>query len=239
MRASRPADPCRRCSGIRRPRRRPAKFALEDFGLHDLPGDDADRHQQFAGRPRASTTAFPTAPIAAIVAAGYTAMQLNDRLWLGFSLNSPFGLSVGFQNPNWAGAFYGESSTLKTYNASPSVAYKIADWMSVGVGFQAQYAQVNLKDRRRVYGSADSGHRQSRAAHRRRLGLRVDRGRDRDADPVDANRPRLSLGHRSKHRRKLHHERSGRPCYTGPSRNDRQAARQREPWRAPARHPIS
>ena len=27
---------------------------------------------------------------------------------------------------------------------APSVAYKLADWISVGVGFQAQYAQVNL-----------------------------------------------------------------------------------------------
>ena len=88
---------------------------------------------------------IPNSSEPAFVVAGYTSMQLNDRLWLGFSLNSPFGLSVGFNNPNWAGAFYGESSTLKTYNASPSVAYKLADWISVGVGFQAQYATVNLK----------------------------------------------------------------------------------------------
>src|SRR5262249_8735010 len=58
----------------------------------------------------------------------------------------PFGLSVAFNNPNWAGAFYGESSTLKTYNVAPNVAYKLADWISVGVGFQAQYATVNLKN---------------------------------------------------------------------------------------------
>ena len=83
---------------------------------------------------------IPNSSEPAFVAAGYTSMQLNDRLWLGFSLNSPFGLSVGFNNPNWAGAFYGESSTLKTYNASPSVAYKVTEWLSVGVGFQAQYA---------------------------------------------------------------------------------------------------
>jgi long-chain fatty acid transport protein len=87
---------------------------------------------------------IPNSAVPAITAAGYTAMRLNDQLWLGFSLNSPYGLSVGFQNPNWAGAFYGESSTLKTYNASPSVAYKVTEWLSVGVGFQAQYAQANL-----------------------------------------------------------------------------------------------
>jgi long-chain fatty acid transport protein len=90
------------------------------------------------GTPNSSEPAF--------VAAGYASMQLNDRLWLGLSFNSPFGLSVGFNNPNWAGAFYGESSSLKTYNASPSVAYKVTEWLSVGVGFQAQYATVNLKN---------------------------------------------------------------------------------------------
>jgi long-chain fatty acid transport protein len=87
----------------------------------------------------------PNSSVAAVVPAGYATMQLNDRLWFGVSINSPFGLSVGFQNPNWAGAFYGESSTLKTYNFGPSVAYKLADWISVGVGFQAQYGQANLK----------------------------------------------------------------------------------------------
>ena len=28
--------------------------------------------------------------------AGYLSYQLNPNLWLGMSLNSPFGLSVGF-----------------------------------------------------------------------------------------------------------------------------------------------
>ena len=88
----------------------------------------------------------PNSSVPAVVPAGYATMQLNDRLWFGVSINSPFGLSVGFQNPNWAGAFYGESSTLKTYNFGPNVAYKLADWISVGVGLQAQYAQVNLKN---------------------------------------------------------------------------------------------
>jgi long-chain fatty acid transport protein len=86
----------------------------------------------------------PNSGQAAFAPSAYATFKLNDRLWAGVSVNSPFGLSVAFQNPNWAGAFYGESSTLRTYNVAPSVAYKLADWISVGVGFQAQYAQVNL-----------------------------------------------------------------------------------------------
>jgi long-chain fatty acid transport protein len=88
----------------------------------------------------------PNSAVNAVVAAGYTTFRLSDRLWVGVSLNSPFGLSQGFQNQNWAGAFYAQSSTLRTYNAAPTIAYKIADWISVGVGFQAQYGWVNLKN---------------------------------------------------------------------------------------------
>jgi long-chain fatty acid transport protein len=119
------------------------KFALEDSISTIFPETTQAGTNNLAAVLKIND-GIPNSSVPAVTAAGYTAMRLNDRLWLGFSLNSPFGLSVGFQNPNWAGAFYGESSTLKTYNASPSVAYKVTEWLSVGAGFQAQYAQANL-----------------------------------------------------------------------------------------------
>jgi long-chain fatty acid transport protein len=65
-------------------------------------------------------------------------------MWLGLSLNSPFGLSVDFPI-SWAGAQYAAGSTyLKTYNATPSFAYKLNDLISVGVGVQIQYAKADL-----------------------------------------------------------------------------------------------
>jgi long-chain fatty acid transport protein len=120
------------------------KFALENSASMIFPQTTQTGTNNLPAALRIND-GIPNSGEPAFVGAAYTAMRLNDRLWLGFSLNSPFGLSVGFQNPNWAGAFYGESSTLKTYNASPSVAYKITEWLSVGAGFQAQYAQANLK----------------------------------------------------------------------------------------------
>jgi len=80
----------------------------------------------------------------ALVPASYTTWQLNDRFWIGLSTNSPFGLGVGFANKAWAGAAYAESTTLRTYNAAPSIAYKVTDWLSVGAGVQIQYATANL-----------------------------------------------------------------------------------------------
>jgi long-chain fatty acid transport protein len=80
----------------------------------------------------------------ALVPAGYFSYQLNPNLWLGMSVNSPFGLSVNFPD-RWAGRDYAAgSSSLKTYNATPSLAYRINDMISVGVGVQIQYAKADL-----------------------------------------------------------------------------------------------
>jgi long-chain fatty acid transport protein len=78
---------------------------------------------------------------AAAVPATYSSMQLNDRLWIGMSVNSPFGLAVGFPTA-WAGSTYGQTSSVKSLNASPSVAYKVNDWLSVAAGVQIQWMSV-------------------------------------------------------------------------------------------------
>ena len=45
----------------------------------------------------------------------------------------------------WAGRDYAAGTTfLRTYNASPSIAYRLNDWISVGVGVQIQYAKASL-----------------------------------------------------------------------------------------------
>jgi long-chain fatty acid transport protein len=80
----------------------------------------------------------------ALVPSFYTSYQVNPSLWLGLSFNAPFGLSVSFPDL-WAGRDYAANSTsLKTYNATPSVAYKVNDWISVGAGVQIQYAKASL-----------------------------------------------------------------------------------------------
>ena len=80
----------------------------------------------------------------ALVPAAYYSWQVKPNLWLGLSVNSPFGLSV--KEPGaWAGGGYGAYWTsLKTYNATPTVAYRINDWISIGAGVQVQYAQTTF-----------------------------------------------------------------------------------------------
>src|SRR5665647_607134 len=78
----------------------------------------------------------------AFVPSGYSSWQLNDRFWLGLSVNAPFGLGVSFPQL-WAGSAYGQSSKIESYNFAPTVAYKINDWISVAAGVQLQYMKVS------------------------------------------------------------------------------------------------
>jgi long-chain fatty acid transport protein len=80
----------------------------------------------------------------ALVPAGYFSYQLNPNMWLGLSINSPFGLSVTVPDA-WAGRNYAAGGTsLRTYNATPSFAYRLNDMISVGFGVQVEYADANL-----------------------------------------------------------------------------------------------
>jgi long-chain fatty acid transport protein len=80
----------------------------------------------------------------ALVPGSYYSWQFRPDMWLGLSVNSPFGLEVNFPI-SWAGSNYAAgSSYLKTYNATPSFAYKISDLISIGIGVQIQYAKADL-----------------------------------------------------------------------------------------------
>ncbi|HEX3441898.1 MAG TPA: outer membrane protein transport protein [Pseudolabrys sp.] len=78
----------------------------------------------------------------AIVPSSYSSWQLNDRLWIGLAVNSPFGLSVSFPQA-WAGAGYGQGADVQSFNFSPTIAYKFSDLISVAVGAQVQYMKVS------------------------------------------------------------------------------------------------
>jgi long-chain fatty acid transport protein len=82
--------------------------------------------------------------LSALVPSSYFSWQFNQQLWIGLSVNAPFGLSETFPD-NWAGRDYSAGGeNLKTYNAAPTVAYKINDWLSVGAGVQIQYASLTF-----------------------------------------------------------------------------------------------
>lgn len=79
---------------------------------------------------------------AAVPHGGYS-QQLNDQMWVGLSINAPFGLKTKYDN-NWVGRYLAIKSELKTVNINPSVAYRINDKASIGAGFNALYADGDL-----------------------------------------------------------------------------------------------
>jgi long-chain fatty acid transport protein len=78
-----------------------------------------------------------------LVPNGYTSYQMNPNLWLGLSINAPYALSVSFPD-RWAGRNYSGDSSIKTYNVTPSIAYRINDWISIGAGVQIQYMKAEF-----------------------------------------------------------------------------------------------
>ena len=81
---------------------------------------------------------------AALVPSGYYSWQFNRDMWLGLSVNAPFGLQVTFPD-FWSGRDFAAGGTsLQTYNFTPSFAYRITDWLSIGVGMQVQYADAKF-----------------------------------------------------------------------------------------------
>ncbi|MFD1701914.1 OmpP1/FadL family transporter [Methylopila henanensis] len=80
----------------------------------------------------------------ALLAAGYNAYRLTDRIAVGLSVNTPFGLVTDPRN-NWAGQYLARSSKVLSVNATPTVGYIVNDWLSVGVGVQVQYFDIKLR----------------------------------------------------------------------------------------------
>ncbi len=79
----------------------------------------------------------------AVLPSGYAAWSYNDRVWLGLAANSPFGLTT--TNPiNGPGQIYARSSSVRSYDLNPDVAFKVTDWLSLGAGVEAVYFKTRL-----------------------------------------------------------------------------------------------
>ncbi len=71
-----------------------------------------------------------------------TAM-INDKLGVGFSATSPFGLGTSWGEDSLVRSQVSKAE-IETMNLGPSVAYAITDWFSIGVGADAQYSETEL-----------------------------------------------------------------------------------------------
>ena len=80
----------------------------------------------------------------AVVPAGATSYQLNDRLWLGLSTGAPFGL-VTKPNQVWAGEVYGRSNRIFSLAFNPVIGFKVNEWLSIAAGPNIEYFRLTLR----------------------------------------------------------------------------------------------
>lgn len=69
--------------------------------------------------------------------------EMGCGLWAGLGVNGPFGLVTDYGN-DWVGRYQAVRSTVLTVNINPSLAYRINDCWSIGVGFSAMYAHIKF-----------------------------------------------------------------------------------------------
>lgn len=79
----------------------------------------------------------------ALVPAAYAAMPLNDRVTIGLSITSPFGLATKTPQ-DWVGQIYARESQIMAFNANPMISYRVNNMLSFGVGLQVQYFKAKL-----------------------------------------------------------------------------------------------
>lgn len=72
---------------------------------------------------------------------GYYVHSFNDRVKVGISSLSYFGLGIDYGN-SWVGRYHIEQGDFITATLSPSVGYKVTDWLSVGAMFNVVVAYL-------------------------------------------------------------------------------------------------
>ncbi|MCL5060705.1 MAG: outer membrane protein transport protein [Candidatus Thermoplasmatota archaeon] len=87
----------------------------------------------------------------ALVPNAYFAFRLTPDVHLGVGLNSPFGLKTEY-DPDWIGRYQAIQSEVKTININPSIACKVSDTLSLGVGLNIQWIQAVLTNRIPILG---------------------------------------------------------------------------------------
>jgi long-chain fatty acid transport protein len=80
----------------------------------------------------------------AAVPNGYLSWALNKDLYLGIGVGAPFGLKTEYDRP-WLGAAQSTSFEVKTYNVNPSLAYRVNDKVSLGLGVNWQRVEAEYK----------------------------------------------------------------------------------------------
>ncbi len=76
----------------------------------------------------------------------YLTYQINNSLWFGFGLFTPFGLGTEFDG-DWPGRFNSYKAIIQTLNINPNIAWKINDQLSVAAGLDVMWFDLELRNK--------------------------------------------------------------------------------------------
>lgn len=85
----------------------------------------------------------PNAGDLAFVPNFYFMTELTPSVKVGVGVNVPFGLKTEYDD-QWLGRFQGVKSELKTININPSIAFRVSDQLSLGLGLSVMRAEAEL-----------------------------------------------------------------------------------------------
>lgn len=97
------------------------------------------------GLPVMGTTSTGNMANLAIAPSFFASYAVTDRFSVGIGGTGPFAVVID-SNPMWAGRFHLLETDMRTYNVNPVVAFKVAEWLTVGAGLQAQYFDAELRN---------------------------------------------------------------------------------------------
>lgn len=75
----------------------------------------------------------------------YYVQPIGSRATFGFGVFTPFGLATAWDDKdNWPGRFLNLRAELTTFDLNPSIAYRLSDNFSIGLGLIGRFAEVSL-----------------------------------------------------------------------------------------------
>ncbi len=107
------------------------------------PNAEFNNRGSVAGQFRPLGDEGPNAGDLAFVPNLYLMASLTPSVKVGVGINAPFGLKTEYDN-QWIGRFQAIKSELKTININPSVAFKVNDRVSLGMGISFMRAEAEL-----------------------------------------------------------------------------------------------
>lgn len=75
---------------------------------------------------------------------GFAALPITRNLWLGIGVSGHFAVDIE-ADPGWAGRFQLLKSDMRGINLSSALAWRVANWLTIAAGVQAQRFSVALE----------------------------------------------------------------------------------------------